>query len=395
MPRYCAAICCKNRRGRNNKDRKLSFYPFPLHDKERLEKWLKNMKRDSWMPSKYQFLCSDHFTPDSLDIRWGIRYLKQTAIPTIFSLPEDNQEKDSSEKDCPKKKIGDEKEVCLKAKSQESFVSKEPEKRTVNTAVPPKQAESLPSPALAKPPAPNTGSVHNNIVILTLVNQDTGKPESTLETSINQDIGMGGFHTSFENLNSTAVTLTASNSEGIQRPLETQEVFEITTSHLAHPDVTNNSIEIKTAQENPFLLSTITQTVEELNTNEESVIAIFVPTENSKPTINSFIPAQKETVEMEDVGVDDSLYKDLDYETEVLQIEHSYCRQDINKEHLWQKVSKLHSKITLLELQEQQTLGRLKSLEALIRQLKQENWLSEENVKIIENHFTTYEVTMI
>lgn len=27
MPRYCAAICCKNRRGRNNKERKLSFYP--------------------------------------------------------------------------------------------------------------------------------------------------------------------------------------------------------------------------------------------------------------------------------------------------------------------------------------------------------------------------------
>lgn len=72
---------------------KFSFFNFrfPLHDKERLEKWLKNMKRDSWVPSKYQFLCSDHFTPDSLDIRWGIRYLKQTAIPTIFSLPEDNQ----------------------------------------------------------------------------------------------------------------------------------------------------------------------------------------------------------------------------------------------------------------------------------------------------------------
>lgn len=67
------------------------IFRFPLHDKERLEKWLKNMKRDSWVPSKYQFLCSDHFTPDSLDIRWGIRYLKQTAIPTIFSLPEDCQ----------------------------------------------------------------------------------------------------------------------------------------------------------------------------------------------------------------------------------------------------------------------------------------------------------------
>ncbi|ELK35156.1 PREDICTED: THAP domain-containing protein 5 isoform X1 [Myotis davidii] len=393
MPRYCAAICCKNRRGRNSKDRKLSFYPFPLHDKERLEKWLKNMKRDSWMPSKYQFLCSDHFTPDSLDIRWGIRYLKQTAIPTIFSLPEDSQERDPSKNNCQKKKIEYEKDVCLKAKSQESFASKEPKKNAVNTGVLPEHAESLHSSALVKPPAPKAGSTHNNILTLNLVKlEDTGKPESTLETSINHDIG--GFHTSFENLNSTTVTLTTSNSESIQQSLETQEVLEITTNHLANPNVTNNSVEIKSAQEHSFLLSTITQTVEELNPNKESVIAIYVPTESSKPTINSCMPVQKETVEMEDTDSEDSC-KELDYETGVLQLEHSYCRQDINKERLWQKVSKLHSKITLLELQEQQTLGRLKSLEALIRQLKQENWLSEENVKIIENHFTTYEVTMI
>ncbi|XP_066210533.1 THAP domain-containing protein 5 isoform X1 [Saccopteryx leptura] len=395
MPRYCAAVCCKNRRGRNNQDRKLSFYPFPLHDKERLEKWLKNMKRDSWMPSKYQFLCSDHFTPDSLDVRWGIRYLKHTAVPTIFSLPEDSQENGPSKKNCQKKKIDDEKEVCPKAKSQESFASKEPKKITVNTDVLPEHAELLLSSALAKLPAPKTGSVHSNILTLHLVKQGTGKPESTLEASVNQDTGLGGFHTALENLNSTTITLTTSNSEGIQQSLGTQEVLEITTNHLANANVTNNSIEIKSAQENPFLLSTITQTVEELNANKESVIAIFVPTENSKPTINSLVPAQKETVQEEDIDIEDSLYKDVDYWTEVLQIEHSYCRQDINREHLWQKVSKLHSKITLLELQEQQTLGRLESLEALIRQLKQENWLSEDNVKIIENHFTTYEVTMI
>ncbi|KAM8936565.1 THAP domain-containing protein 5 isoform 1-T1 [Lycaon pictus] len=394
MPRYCAAICCKNRRGRNSKDRKLSFYPFPLHDKERLEKWLKNMKRDSWVPSKYQFLCSDHFTPDSLDIRWGIRYLKQTAIPTIFSLPEDDQEKDPSKKKSQKKKLDDEKEVCLKAKSQESFASNELKKNTVNTNILLEHTELCNSSTLVKPPAPKPECIQNNVLTLNLLKQDIGIPVSTLETSVTQDIDIGGFHTSFENLNSTTITLTTSNSEDVQPSLETQEVFEITANHLANPNFTNNSMEIKSAQESPFLLSTITQTVEELNTNKESVIAIFVPTENSKP-INSFVSAEKETVEMKDLDIEDSLYKDVDYETEVLQIEHSYCRQDINKEHLWQKVSKLHSKITLLELQEQQTLGRLKSLEALIRQLKQENWLSEENVKIIENHFTTYEVTMI
>ncbi|XP_017402369.1 THAP domain-containing protein 5 isoform X2 [Cebus imitator] len=233
------------------------------------------------------------------------------------------------------------------------------------------------------------------MLTLNVVKQHTGKPESTLETSVNQDTGIGGVHTCFEDLNSTTITLTTSNSEGIHQSLETQEVLEVTTNHLANPNFISNSMEIKSAQENPFLFSTINQTVEDLNTHKEPVIAIFVPAENSKPSVNSFISAQKETVEMEDMNIEDSLYKDVDCGTEVLQIEHSYCRQDINKEHLWQKVSKLHSKITLLELKEQQTLGRLKSLEALIRQLKQENWVSEENVKIIENHFTTYEVTML
>ncbi|KAF7467965.1 THAP domain-containing protein 5 [Marmota monax] len=393
MPRYCAAICCKNRRGPNNKDRKLSFYPFPLHDKERLEKWLKNMKRDSWVPSKYQFLCSDHFTPDSLDIRWGIRYLKQTAIPTIFSLPEDYQGKDLSKKKSQKKKL-EEKEVCLKARSEESFTSNEAKNITVNTDVLPEHAELLDSSALVKPTAPKPGSLQNKVLTLNLVKQDTEKLKSTLEKSINQDLGLRGFHTSFENENSTTITLTTSDSEVSHQSLESQEVLEITTNHLANPNFTNNSMEIK-SQENPFLFSTVNQTVEDINTNKQSVIAIFVPTENSKPVVNSFIPAPKETMEMEDIDTEDSLYKNVDHGAEVLQIEHSYCRQDINKEHLWQKVSKLHSKITLLELQEQQTLGRLKSLEALISQLKQENWLSEENVKIIENHFTTYEVTMI
>lgn len=353
------------------------------------------MKRDSWVPSKYQFLCSDHFTPDSLDIRWGIRYLKQTAIPTIFSLPEDNQEKDPSKKKSPRKNLEDEKQVCLKAKSEELFVSNEPKKNTVITDVLPEHAELLNSSFLVKPTAPKTGSIQNSILTSNPVKHDTRKPECILETPVNQNICKGVFHSPLEIPKSTAVALTTSNSDATQQSLEAQEVLEITTSHFTNPNFLNNSMEIKAAQENPFLFSTIAQTVEEINTNKESVIAIFVPTENSKPTVNSVLPAQKENVEIDDTDNEDSFYKDVDYETEVLQIEHSYCRQDINKENLWQKVSKLHSKVTLLELQEQQTLGRLKSLEALIRQLKEENWLSEENVKIVENHFTTYEVTML
>uniref|UniRef100_A0A4W4GLJ0 THAP domain-containing protein 5 n=1 Tax=Electrophorus electricus TaxID=8005 RepID=A0A4W4GLJ0_ELEEL len=85
MPRYCAVKLCNNRGGMPSKDNKrISFYPFPLQDKTRLKKWIVNMKRGEWTPSRHQYLCSEHFTEDSFDLRWGIRYLKHTAIPTIF-----------------------------------------------------------------------------------------------------------------------------------------------------------------------------------------------------------------------------------------------------------------------------------------------------------------------
>ncbi|XP_012666364.1 THAP domain-containing protein 5, partial [Otolemur garnettii] len=214
--------------------------------------------------------------------------------------PAEAEGKDSSKKKSQKKKLEDEKEICLKAKSEGSVALNEARKNTVNTNILPERAELLDSSAFVRPLAPKTRSVQNNILTFNLIKQDTRKPESTLETVVNQDTGIGGFHTSFENLNSTTITLTTSNSEGVQQSLETQEVLEITTNHLDKPSFTNNSVEIKTTQEMPLLLSTINQTVEELNTNKESVIAIFVPVENSKPAVNSFISAQKETVEMED-----------------------------------------------------------------------------------------------
>lgn len=62
---------------------------FPLLDKPRLQKWVDNMRREEWTPSRHQYLCSEHFTEDCFDIRWGIRYLKNTAIPTVFPSVEE------------------------------------------------------------------------------------------------------------------------------------------------------------------------------------------------------------------------------------------------------------------------------------------------------------------
>ncbi|XP_043964818.1 THAP domain-containing protein 5-like [Gambusia affinis] len=93
MPRYCAEKLCRNRGGTSSKqDKKISFYPFPLQDKTRLQKWVNNMRRGEWTPSRHQYLCSEHFTEDCFDIRWGIRYLKNTAFPTLFPSVENECE---------------------------------------------------------------------------------------------------------------------------------------------------------------------------------------------------------------------------------------------------------------------------------------------------------------
>lgn len=63
---------------------------FPLKDSKRLMQWLKAVQRDNWTPTKYSFLCSEHFTKDSFSKRLEDqhRLLKPTAVPSIFHLAE-------------------------------------------------------------------------------------------------------------------------------------------------------------------------------------------------------------------------------------------------------------------------------------------------------------------
>uniref|UniRef100_A0A8C5RM70 THAP-type domain-containing protein n=1 Tax=Laticauda laticaudata TaxID=8630 RepID=A0A8C5RM70_LATLA len=63
---------------------------FPLKDSKRLIQWLKAVQRDNWIPTKYSFLCSEHFTKDSFSKRLEDqhRLLKPTAIPSIFHISE-------------------------------------------------------------------------------------------------------------------------------------------------------------------------------------------------------------------------------------------------------------------------------------------------------------------
>ncbi|KAK2501277.1 hypothetical protein MC885_018830 [Smutsia gigantea] len=86
MPKYCRAPNCSNIAGRLGSDnRPVSFYKFPLKDGARLQAWLQHMGREHWVPSCHQHLCSEHFTPSCFQWRWGVRYLRPDAVPSIFS----------------------------------------------------------------------------------------------------------------------------------------------------------------------------------------------------------------------------------------------------------------------------------------------------------------------
>uniref|UniRef100_A0A2H6NG22 THAP-type domain-containing protein n=1 Tax=Micrurus carvalhoi TaxID=3147026 RepID=A0A2H6NG22_9SAUR len=85
MTKCCRAPRCSNSAGQPRRDqRRLSFYKFPLHSPERLRQWLSQMNQEEWAPTKHQHLCSDHFAPSCFEYRWGVRYLKPDAVPTIF-----------------------------------------------------------------------------------------------------------------------------------------------------------------------------------------------------------------------------------------------------------------------------------------------------------------------
>ncbi|NXR85961.1 THAP5 protein, partial [Hypocryptadius cinnamomeus] len=403
MPRYCAATRCKNRGGQSAKDqRKLSFYPFPLHDKERLEKWLRNMKRDSWTPSKHQLLCSDHFTPDSLDVRWGIRYLKNTAVPTIFPSPDD-EEKGSSQNSSQQVQKKDQEETnVVSEKVSVPLEPCTPKKNSVIAQNVEEKAEVVYSTALNEPlqiqnlQLPDEGGFQANSVILdSSSKQYIHQPNPILMTAAVQSVVEAtSVHTSTEDSGScTATVLQFTDPEYLNSSLKLKSALGSVTDYAVENPVPHVlcSGEVQTS-EDAVLLSTVTQTIEQFSGSEESVIAIIMPAESPEEPerVNTcFLPVEEEFLDTEETEV-------IEYDrNEILQTEHSYCRQDIDRDHLWQKISKLHSKITLLEMQEVKTLGRLRSLEALIRQLKQENLLSEEKLKLVENYFTTLEVTMV
>ncbi|KAJ1163965.1 hypothetical protein NDU88_004412 [Pleurodeles waltl] len=379
MPRYCAAFSCRNRGSPAGRvERRLSFYPFPIHNGKRLRLWLQNMKRGSWTPSKHHFLCSDHFTVDSFDVRWGIRYLKQNAVPTIFSLPQDLQEQDSLNQGLKtvKLEVGEESpaaaeswtgsDACAQVENFDMVVQGETEGGIANRV--------------------NTEQVALTVKTSMDVCLHETSPLMKSRPSPDQDVALREYPENVIN----AVAETKKSELEIESELST---LSSTENNL--PDSEESLSTLQQCNINSLQMDLFTQTTEPILTNKESIITILLPLHcSADPSLITYplISAEHHFIAVENQDVDDSANNDIDSDAEVLQIEHSYCRQDFDREDLWEKISKLNAKIAFLEGQENNTVSRLRSLEALIGKLREENLFSDEKLKIVDKCCPAYEV---
>ena len=76
MVNNCCVVGCKNYVG---KKKGLSFYRFPLSDKERCSKWEAAVRRKDWTPKPSSRICNEHFVT-GMDPGFGILGLLQAIV---------------------------------------------------------------------------------------------------------------------------------------------------------------------------------------------------------------------------------------------------------------------------------------------------------------------------
>ncbi|XP_049962320.1 THAP domain-containing protein 1-like [Schistocerca serialis cubense] len=104
MPAVCSAFNCTNR---SDKTTNISYYKFPLKDKEITKRWVINMKRENWFPTTASYLCSAHFEEKYMYHTNVQRRLLSKPVPTIFNFPPHLQKQDKVLRPQPRKRSFD------------------------------------------------------------------------------------------------------------------------------------------------------------------------------------------------------------------------------------------------------------------------------------------------
>ncbi|XP_028812196.1 ARL14 effector protein isoform X2 [Denticeps clupeoides] len=83
MPVLCSAAGCTNRFVKGSEIR---FYRFPISKPQLAEQWVRSLGRKNFVAGPNTCLCSEHFQADCFRDYNGKQFLREDAVPTIFSF---------------------------------------------------------------------------------------------------------------------------------------------------------------------------------------------------------------------------------------------------------------------------------------------------------------------
>ncbi|XP_034727934.1 ARL14 effector protein isoform X1 [Etheostoma cragini] len=87
MPVICAATGCNNKFVKGSEIR---FYRFPLSKPQLASKWVQSLGMKNFIPTANTCLCSEHFRTDCFRDYNGKQFLREDAVPTIFTQGQDS-----------------------------------------------------------------------------------------------------------------------------------------------------------------------------------------------------------------------------------------------------------------------------------------------------------------
>ncbi|XP_033014516.1 THAP domain-containing protein 8 [Lacerta agilis] len=437
MTKYCRAPnCCNSAKEPRPDNRRLSFYKFPLHNPERLQQWLSQMNQEKWVPTKHQHLCSDHFAPSCFEYRWGSRFLKPDAVPTIFqtsdgSLKRENPARTSS--DVPAKKLIIECQGGRSVPGPQAISHPEPNAlETLAIAIDPSVAaapvyvETQPSASdLHALSGPLVGAVNLlplvqivdplKAVTLTVASPvEAGQP---LPDRVEQQVV-----DFLASLPPATLEATAGSSRGASEPFcaEVAVPCEVVAAAgqpplralVADPAVAEEqgALIIENVSIEPFLeaepsavLSSLQEPPAEMVayfetiptapitaaassgvTPPETVLssALSLPIVSTVPIVSNQAPPEappaeeEEEEKLEELSSAESLEEQLE--------EHRYHKHEGTTSELVEVVFGLQKKVKVLQQRHRRHCAKLEAMEGVVEQLRKENLVSEEKLKLLE-----------
>lgn len=387
MPKYCSVPHCRMDPGRRK-----SFYKFPLHEPERLQLWLRNMGRDNWIPSQHQYICHEHFAPSNFKVRWGIRYLENNAVPTLFQKRKVTEESERSKR--------------LRANNNESIkVSGGPAHAPQGSPLQPVHMFKVTVDLSQLSQAGDSGhSLQTGMNLLPKIDQVT--TEANCPLTLIQTVDGSG--------DNTKVVLMSDEQEehgnGVSSVglTEVQEMVvnedalgKIQAASLRLEDVTCTTEDFCGAHEGhqsqdiayfEIIPSVFSSPSAQLAFSPETVLSSAL---SSKP-ITSTLPIVSKHAQHSDTEKDNDDDVRLDKNSMEHQqlVEHCYHKNSLSNEELETIVAELQKKVKILQQRHRRHLDKLLGLEKIVGQLRQSNLLYEERLQLLERVYLQTNATI-